>query len=177
MFRFDWKSSKLYSASIEHAASPVAVSFVIPAASSPNHLIAGQTQSVLSLKWDGISSKAQQIKVIASRSSADENDIDRGATSPDGTLYMSIIPKTYCKKECVSNYPASAIIFLASGSRSASFKDALKPGTYSNGLAFDSKTKKCFVADDCAAAIVETDWNSKDGSLSKPFLWRFLFSH
>lgn len=175
LFRFDWGSATFYSASISNSKTGEPITFVAPASSSSSTLLVGQTPCVSRLKWDGKSSKAKRIDDIACRNPADLNGIDRGAVSPNGTLYMSIIPSTYCSKKCSPSYADAAVVYLDLGSHSASIKNALIPGTYSNGIVFDSKTDKAYVADDCSASIIATDWNPTDKSLSKLLSKQWIF--
>lgn len=165
--RFDWKSRKWYSASISNTDTIVSASFVVPASSSSNTLIVGQSTCVSRLNWDGVSSTATRIENIACLSPKDVNKIDRGATSPNGTLYMSIIPSTHCNKTVASTFPAAGVVYLELGCDSASITTALRPGSYSNGIVFDSKTDKCYIADDCSASIIAYRWKPTDKSLSK----------
>lgn len=165
ILRFDWKTGKFYSASIKDTAEPV--SFIVPASSSSNTLIAGLTPCVARLRWDGVSSTATKINNIACRNPVDLNGIDRGATSPDGTLYMSIIPSTHCNKTVASTFPDASIVYLKIGSGKTRIKNALTPGTYSNGIVFNSKTNTCYIADDCSGTIFAARWNPKTKSLSK----------
>lgn len=169
LFRFDWESGIFYGASVTNADKTEPISFVLPASSSSNTLIVGQTPCVSRLTWDGVSPTTTKIDDIACRNPANVNAIDRGATSPDGTLYMSIIPSTHCNKTVSSTFPDAAIVYLALGSGSASIENALTPGTYSNGMVFDSTTNKCFIADDCSGTIYASRWNPTSKSLSKIF--------
>lgn len=175
LFRFDWKSATFYSASISNSETGEAISFVVPASSSSSTLLVGQTPCVSRVNWDGVSSKANRIDDIACRNPDDLNGIDRGAISPNGTLYMSIIPSTFCTKKCSPSYPDASVVYLDLGSDPASFKNALIPGTYSNGIVFDSTKDKTYIADDCSSSIFATHWNPTDKSLSKPlFQWIFF---
>ncbi|XP_037033252.1 uncharacterized protein LOC119072191 [Bradysia coprophila] len=162
LHRFDWDSKTLYSAKLTDSVETV--SFILPVQSSPSILIAGQGQSILRVQWDGVSREAKIIDVITTFSPGENNAIDRGATSPDGTVFMSVIPSTYCKKN-VDGYPESSIVYLDLGSRSARIKSALKPGTYSNGIYFDAKTDICYVSNDCTATVTATKWNRKSNTL------------
>lgn len=167
MCSFDWESKKIKCASID--ADPKAISFAVPAASSPKILIIGQGNCVKKIKWNQTSKTAHQIDEIVCRPYLDVNIIDRGGTSPDGTLYMSILPATYCKKDCVPSYPASAIVYMSSKHHSGHYeiRNALSPGTYTNGIAFDPKSNKVYIGEDCSASIVLTKLSHK--SLSKLF--------
>lgn len=157
----------MYSAKLTNSEDPV--NFIVPAQSSSRILIAGQGQKVLRVKWDGISREAKILDVVAKLPSGEKNDIDRGGSSPDGTLFMSIIPSTYCNKTS-KDYPESSMVYMDLGSRLPTIKSALKPGTYTNGIYFDSKTDTCYVSDDCSATVLATKWNRKTNLLGNLFL-------
>lgn len=156
LYRFDWASKKLFSATVDIDCDLIAISFVLPVASCTNTLLVGKGRSVLLVEWDGVSDTAAVTEDIAERPRSDENMIDVGTTSPDGVLYMSIMPKTYCKKQCDLNYPDAAFVYLDNGPP-PKLRTALEGGTYSNGIAFDPDSNVAYIADDCSSTVFTTE--------------------
>lgn len=161
IYQFDWKSKRLYATTLTK--SSTVPSFCIPTVSDSELLLCGFPDCISYVSLPHLSDKAIRRKDVACKSS-DLSQIDRGATLSDGTLLVSFIPGKYCDED--PGHPKAAAAYF--DLKTHSFVDAVFPGFYSNGFAYDPKRKTLFMGDDCMPGVVAYQYDDLKKSFSKP---------
>lgn len=153
--QFDYSSSKTFCATIigeEYAAA------IIPVEGCKNKFVVALRKSIKVVKWNGKSKKACAKKEIYSTGPNDFNYMDTAKADGTGRLYFG----TYGEGICGSASNSS----LYSYSRKEGVRLVLTGYKSCFGLAFNSKTSKCYFMDTCSYTISELDWDRKTGQLS-----------
>lgn len=159
IFRFDFKTKEIYKARIKDDDSPIG--FIVPVEGIKDEFIVGAKRNVLLIRWDGRSSQATSLRVLAEvDKETPGNRINDGKVDPKGALFFGTMGD-----ETTLN------LNLHRNGRLYSFsnKTALKPWKdtigISNGLTWDKERKKFYYIDSVARDIKAYDYDSKTSSI------------
>lgn len=153
--QFDYNYSKVFCATItgeEYASA------IVPVKGSRNKFVVALRKSIKVVKWNGQSQKASVTKEIYSTGPKDFNFMDTAKADDTGRLYFGTYGEEICgsasNSSLYSYSPKEGVQLVLTGLK-ACF-----------GLAFNSKTNKCYLMDTCRYTISEFDWDRKTGRLS-----------
>lgn len=152
IYRYDFSSDKLYSASLGQEAGPT---FLIP---KPNKdgFVAGVGKSVYNIQWDGISDTATVEDAIFSIEQNDPLDfVGPARQGVNGVLYGTTFHPQFC------GAPNNATTFLYNGNLQNQFSDFKLIDT----VAFSQDGNTAYYTDSCRREVVTYSVDSASGSL------------
>lgn len=195
IFRYDYKSKKLYSATINGGklSSP---SFILPIAYTTNTYVVSIDRHLALVSWDGVSTNANVARdsfAVEESPIYSSNHFDNGKVDPEGRL----VAGTYRVDNCVKTNSANCSIYLfrknkdiltlvsnlssATGMevrwkfhhetfkklRYVLVKYLFNILLYIIGLTWNYNSRKVYYADACNFNIVEFEYSPLTGGISK----------
>ncbi|KRT79344.1 hypothetical protein AMK59_6951, partial [Oryctes borbonicus] len=140
------------------------VSFIIPVEGAPNKYLLSYGRQVVTVTWDGISSKITEFHKITEVDTEEDsltNRLNDGKCDPTGRLWCGTM----------GSEPKRGHITLKKGSLysidpNAKVKQHIKPVHISNGLAWNSDGTKFYYIDSGTREIHQYDFDMVNGEIS-----------
>ncbi|XP_058819338.1 regucalcin-like [Topomyia yanbarensis] len=163
--RLDYRQNKVYNATVEGCKY---ASFIIPVKGRSNEFVLGDGTRLVIVSWDGISEKAQVVKVLADLGEkAAGHRWNDGKVDSCGRLYAG----TMINEEDGRNpFEANTGRFYRYDARSESFVEQLSGLFISNGLVWNDKSKKFFFIDSGTHDIKQFDVDAS-GNIVNGTVW------
>ncbi|XP_011177931.2 regucalcin [Zeugodacus cucurbitae] len=168
VLRYDYKENKTYSAKIE---GEEFASFIIPVEGENGKFVVGCGRRVVVIAWDGVSPKAQVVRVVREVQPGDEfalNRLNDGKADPRGRLFAGTM---YNDQKDLFSKRKGELYSFEKGKPAALIKGDIG---ISNGLAWNEKAKKFYFIDSVDYNVKEYDYNVETGVASNP---RVVFKH
>jgi len=164
IFRYDYKEDKTYQTKIENETF---VGFITPIELQPNRFAVGLMRRVAVLEWDGRSENCKVLNTlfeVDKETGLEENRINDAKADPQGRFFGGSMT-AHLPSDIFAMKRTGNLYRWQRGGSPTKLRDNIG---ISNGLAWNTHTKKFYYIDSVDLEIKEYDYDAKTGEISHP---------